>query len=119
MSLKYGLPFDYKRLNDNPDSCFSLEKQSSTGLNTAANAPCPPKESIKVVSNKLILISNNESNFSFSYSHKLLALNKKILLRWLTFHRKPNQVRRTLQHLHFPTRPARTVMTEKCQILHL
>lgn len=49
MSLKYGLPFDYKRLNDNPDSCFSLEKQSSTGLNTAANAPGPPKESIKVI----------------------------------------------------------------------
>lgn len=50
MSLKYDLPFNYKRLNDNTDSCFSLEKQSSTGLNAAANAPGPPKESMKVIS---------------------------------------------------------------------
>jgi hypothetical protein len=48
ISLKYDLPFNYNRLNDHTDSCFSLEKQSSTGLNTVANAPGPPKESIKV-----------------------------------------------------------------------
>lgn len=48
ISLKYDLPFNYKRLNDNTGSCFSLEKQSSVGLNSAANAPGPPKDAIKV-----------------------------------------------------------------------
>jgi hypothetical protein len=69
ISLKYDLPFNYNRLNDDTGSCFSLEKQSSTGMNTAANAPTPPKEPVKVKKMN-ISWSNKFSPWNyFRYSH--------------------------------------------------